>query len=411
MYLILSWRNIWRNPRRTLVILTAVIIGIWSMILFGALMRGMEAEMVRNGIKSFVGSIQIHQKDYRNDPVVENSMANIRHLTKTLETNLPEGASWTSRIRVSAVISNARHSYGVTLIGMEPEKEARVSFIGGAVTDGRYLEPDDTNKIIVGKALLDKFQTKTGRKMIVMAQNTEKEISSKAFKIVGVFNAEMESTEKQFAFVTKTALAKMLKTGDAVSEISILLPDAGVNDGPEIRLAERLRRLLPESVYKIETWKEMLPMLKAYLNMTDGFLYIWYVVVFIAMGFGIVNTTLMAVFERMREFGLMKAFGMRPAQIVQSVLTESFLLLLIGIIAGIVFGFLSVALIAENGIDLSALAAGAEMWGMPRILYPEIWFKDVMVAACTVLLLGLIVSIYPAVKAAKFTPVQAMSQN
>lgn len=381
------------------------------MIIFGALMRGMEAEMVRNGIKSFTGSIQIHEKNYRNDPVVENSMTDIKLLTTTIEKNLPEGANWASRLRVAAVISNARHSSGVTLMGIEPENEAKVSFIGNAVTEGRYLSADDYNKIIVGKALLEKFHTKPGRKMILMTQNTDNEISSKAFKIVGVFRAEMESAEKQFVFVTKTALAKMLKTGEAISEISILLPDGGITDEAEQRLAETLKKSLPESIYTTETWKELLPMLKAYLNMTDGFLYIWYVVVFIAMGFGIVNTTLMAVFERMREFGLMKAFGMRPARIVQSVLTESFLLLLIGITAGIVFGFLSVALIAQNGIDLSALAAGAEMWGMPRVLYPEIWFQDVAIASCIVLLLGLIVSIYPAVKAAGFTPVEAMAQN
>ncbi len=393
------------------MILTAIIIGIWSMIIFGALMRGMEGEMVRNGIKSFTGSIQIHEKNYRNDPVVENSMTDIKLLTKTIEENLPEGANWTSRLRVSAVISNARHSYGVTLMGVEPENEALVSFIGNAITDGRYLNSDDNNKIIVGKALLEKFQTKPGRKMILMAQNIEKEISSKAFKIAGVFSAEMESVEKQFVFVTKKTLAKMLKTGDAISEISILLPGTGVNDEPERKLAEKLKRSLPKSIYKIETWKELLPMLKAYLNMTDGFLYIWYVVVFVAMGFGIVNTTLMAVFERMREFGLMKAFGMKPVQIVKSVLTESFLLLLIGITAGIIFGFVSVALLAEKGIDLSALAAGAEMWGMPRVLYPEIWLKDVVIASCIVLFLGLIVSIYPAVKAARFTPVEAMAHN
>ncbi len=411
MYLLLAWRNIWRNPRRTLVILTAIIIGIWSMILFGALMRGMEKEMVRNGIKSLTGNIQIHNVNFRNDPVIENNMTDIKLLTKIVEKNLPEDAKWSSRLRVSAVVSNARHSSGVTLVGIDPLMEAQVSFIGNAVSDGRYLKPDDKNKIIVGKALLKKFGTKIGRKLILMSQDTEKEISSKSFKIVGEFSAEMKSTEKQFVFVPKKTLAKMLKTGDSISEISILLSKTGVDDNIERNITASLKKDLVESIYKTETWIEILPMLKAYLSMTDGFLYIWYVVVFIAMGFGIVNTTLMAVFERMREFGLMKAFGMRPSQIVKSVLTESFLLLLVGITVGIIFGFLSVALLAKNGIDLSALSAGTEMWGMPRVLYLDIWLKDVVIASFVVLILGLIVSIYPAVKAARFTPVEAMVQN
>ncbi len=411
MYLILSWRNIWRNPRRTLVILTAIIIGIWSMIILGALMRGMEEEMVRNGIKSLTGSIQVHDVNYRNDPAVENSMEDLEPLMATLKRHLPDTAKWTSRLRISAVISNARHSYGVTLVGIDPEKEKDVSFIGQSVSEGRYLKSDDKNKIIVGKALLEKFETRIGRKMILMAQDTEKENSSKAFKIVGIFSAEMESVEKQFVFVPINILAKMLKTGGAVSEISILLPEAGIDGKAEEAIVTRIKAELKDPAYQIETWKELLPMLKAYLNMTDGFLYIWYVVVFIAMGFGIVNTTLMAVYERMREFGLMKAFGMKPVQIVKNVLTESFIVLTIGITAGVFFGFISVALLAENGIDLSKLAAGAEMWGMPRVLYPAIWFKDVAIAAFIVLILGLIVSIYPAVKAARFTPVEAMMHN
>jgi ABC-type antimicrobial peptide transport system permease subunit len=129
------------------------------------------------------------------------------------------------------------------------------------------------------------------------------------------------------------------------------------------------------------------------------------------MGFGIVNTTLMAIFERMREFGLMKALGMKPLQIIKGVLIETFFLLLIGITLGNLAGFVSVAAIAKNGIDLSSLAAGVEMWGMPRILYPEIWIKDVTVACLVVLGLGLVVSLYPAVKASRFTPVEAMTKH
>ncbi|MCK5838091.1 MAG: FtsX-like permease family protein, partial [Desulfobacula sp.] len=162
---------------------------------------------------------------------------------------------------------------------------------------------------------------------------------------------------------------------------------------------------------RVDTWQELLPMMKAYLKMSGFFLYIWYFVVFIAMGFGIVNTTLMAIFERMREFGLMKALGMRPFQVIKGVVVETVFLLILGISAGNILGFLSVAAIAGNGIDLSALAAGAEMWGIPRKLYPEIWIQDVMVAGLVVFFLGVLVSLYPAVKAARFSPTQAMLKN
>ena len=140
-------------------------------------------------------------------------------------------------------------------------------------------------------------------------------------------------------------------------------------------------------------------------------MWIWFVVVFVAMGFGIVNTTLMAVYERMREFGLMKALGMKPWWILREVLVESFLLLICGLIVGNVLGFLSIFALSGSGIDLSALSAGAEYAGMSRIIFPAIAVKDVLVANLTVLFLGLLVSLYPAIKASRFTPVEALTHT
>jgi ABC-type lipoprotein release transport system permease subunit len=215
----------------------------------------------------------------------------------------------------------------------------------------------------------------------------------------------MESTEKQFVFVTRSASQKMLKMGESISEISILLPEgADIDD-----LTKSLKSTLPTDQFEIHDWRDLLPFQTAYLRILDGFMWFWFLVVFVAMGFGIVNTTLMAVFERMREFGLMKALGMKPWWILRAVLVESFVLLVCGMIIGNSLGFLSIYALSGNGIDLSALAAGAEYAGMTRIIYPAAALKDVMVANLTVLLLGLLVSLYPAIKASRFTPVQALT--
>jgi ABC-type lipoprotein release transport system permease subunit len=375
MYFQLAWRNIWRNPRRTVVILLAVVIGAWNMIFAGALMRGVEVGMIKNNIATLTGNIQIHLNGYRNDPVIENSITDPETVEGAIEKILPAEARWTSRVRVSAVASNARHSSGVTLAGIDPSREAEISFIGSAVTQGRYLAPDDAH--------------------------------GRAFRIIGIFRAEMKSTEKRFVFVTKSAAQQMLKLKNGVSEFCIVLPNR-LDNNP---LVAALQSSLSASRYEVSTWRDLLPVLNAYLKLSDGFIYIWYVVIFIAMGFGIVNTTLMAVFERMREFGLLKALGIKPLGIIKGVLTEAFLILLIGMFIGNFLGFLSVLALSGSGIDLSALAAGAEFAGMSRILYPLIYPKDVIVANLVVFTLGLLVSLYPAVKAARFTPVEALSQT
>ncbi len=405
MHLQLAWRNIWRNPRRTTVILAAVIIGVWSMIFLGALMRGIAVGMVKNGIATLTGHIQIHHKGYRDDPAIENSMLNRQVVEKALSEILPRRAHWTSRVRVNAIANNARHSSGVTMVGIDPLAEAKISFIGSAVSKGGYLAQGDSNGILIGQALLEKFETKVGRKLVLMSQDKEQEIASRAFRIVGVFRAEMESTEKQFVFVSRSAGQKMLKLGNGISEIAILL-----TDGYENRDAyNKLKAALPADQFEVHSWRELLPFQTAYLRILDGFMWFWFLVVFVAMGFGIVNTTLMAVFERMREFGLMKALGMKPWWILREVLVESFLLLICGLIIGNFLGFLSIYALSGSGIDLSALAAGAEYAGMARIIYPAIALKDVLVANLTVLVLGLLVSLYPAIKASRFTPVKALA--
>ncbi|UCC66840.1 MAG: ABC transporter permease, partial [Deltaproteobacteria bacterium] len=241
----------------------------------------------------------------------------------------------------------------------------------------------------------------------LMSQDTDGEIASRAFRIVGIFRAEMAATEKQFAFVTITAAQQMLKLGESVSEVSIILPM--YEEGEQV--ASALRADLHRADYEVQTWQELLSLVTAILRLYDGFIFLWFLVVFIAMGFGIVNTLLMAVFERIREFGLLKALGMKPWWVIKEVLTESFFLLVLGMVIGNSLGFLSILALSGNGIDLSSLAAGLEFVGMSRVIYPIVHGKDIIMANLVVFILGLVVSVYPAVKAAKFSAVEAMAHT
>ncbi len=403
----LAWRNIWRNPRRTAVILTAVVIGVWSMVFLGALMRGIVRGMIQNGINTLTGHVQIHQAQYPQDPSVAHSIQGIERVKSMVAGELPAQSRVSFRVRVNAVANNARHNGGVTLVGIDPQDEARVSFIGSSIVEGRYLKPDDENAIVIGRALAERFETRLGHKLILMAQNTRGEIASRAFRIRGIFRAEMEATEKNFVFVTRSAAQQMLGMHDAVSEIAIVLP---AHD-QAAAVARRLQQRFDNPDFVVTTWRQALPLLTSYLELYDGFILIWFVVVFVAMGFGIVNTTLMAVFERMREFGLLKALGMRPRRILRGILTESFFILVGGMVLGDLLGLLSCWGFSVKGIDLSALSQGVEYAGMSRIIFPAVTARDLLNANLVVLVLGLLVSCYPAMRAARFTPVEAMRQN
>jgi putative ABC transport system permease protein len=406
MYFELAWRNIWRNSRRTLVIITAVLIGVWSMIFLSAFARGMMNSMLENGKSVLIGDIQIHHKNYREDPSIDNSMHDFNNIKSTLESKLSKNSIWAERIKVSAFVNNARHSAGITLVGINPEKERKVSFIGKSMIDGDYLEEDDVRGVLLGKALLDKFDTKIGKKLIIMTRNENGEVASKAFRIRGVFKAEMEATEKGFLFITMKGARKLTKMKTGISEISILLPGGESMDA----VADTLKENLDSGYYSVETWKKLLPMLEAYVDMFNSFMYIWYVVVFIAMGFGIVNTSLMAVFERVREFGLLRALGMKPWWVIRSVLTESLFVLITGILAGNLLGVISVLIVKDHGLNLAAMGKGAEFVGMSRVIYPVMSLHDVISINTIILFLGFIVSLYPAIRAAQITPVEAMRE-
>jgi ABC-type lipoprotein release transport system permease subunit len=402
----LAWRNIWRNPRRTGVILTAVVVGVCSMVVLGALMEGVSRQMLHNAISTLTGSLQIHRQGYRVDPVVENSIENPEAVRETLDRELPPGAKWTERVRVNAVVNNARNSGGVTLVGMAPDREAAVSFIGDAVSAGEYLAPDDDLGILVGAALAEDFDTEVGKRLVVMSQDRTGEIASRAFVIRGIYRAELESTEKRYAFVSISAAQEMLRMDGAVSEFAALLPETE----PAEPVAGRLRTALPDQ-FSVHSWRELLPLIEVQLQMTERFRGIWYLVVFIAMGFGIVNTLLMAVFERMREFGLLKALGMKNGRILREVLAESLILLVLGVAAGNLLALSIVAWLAHAGIDLTAFAAGTEFAGISRVIYPSLQAGEILKANAVVLVLGLVVSVYPALKAARFTPVEAMARQ
>ncbi len=408
MYRQLAWRNIWRNPKRTAVILTAVVIGVWSMIFLGGVMAGMYDAMIENQLSALTGHIQIHHPDYRNDPVVEYSINDPAIVANALQRVLPPGAVRADRVRVSAIAQNARHSAGITMVGIQPEKEAEISFIGQAVTEGRFIKNEqDDYGIVIGRALAEDFETKIGKKLILMSQGADGEIQSRAFRIVGIYQAQMQATEKAYVFVSLPAAQDMLKMGNAISEVAVLLPDRGATG----QVVSALRERLPQNRYEVAGFRELMPLITAQVELWDTFMILWYVVIFVAMGFGITNTILMAVMERIREFGLVKSLGMRPRQIVALVLMEGSLLLALGILIGNLTGFASIWALAQRGIDLSVFAAGAERFSIPRIIYPTIHMSDVIRANLVVLVLGILVSLYPAIRAARITPVEALTKT
>jgi ABC-type lipoprotein release transport system permease subunit len=205
----LAWRNLWRNHRRTLIMLAAVTVGVWAMIFMTAMMRGMVDEMVRDGIRALPGHVQVHHPDFRDDPSVVNRLAPpSAALRKALDDN---AEVWGTRVRVPAVISSERDTRGVTLIGVDPAREAALSFVVDDMVEGRFLEGRDDRGIVLGRKMLDRLETDLGKRVVVMSQDPDNDIVDRGFRIVGVFESKLETQEEMFAFAGEQTVQKLLR--------------------------------------------------------------------------------------------------------------------------------------------------------------------------------------------------------
>ncbi len=398
----LAWRYLWRNYRRTIIMLCAIAIGVWAMIFMVALMRGAVDDMLGNGIKNFIGHVQIHHPEYRDDPSVVNRISEPSEELITVFNN--EKLNWSSRVRVPAVVSSERESLGVMLMGVSADREKTLSNVSNWIKEGRWLETDDDRGVVIGQKLANRLDTNLGKRIVIMSQDPGNNIADRGFTIVGIYEAEMPSMEEQFVFVGIETSQILLNIGNTVSEIEVQGEDYRNIDGfyQKIKQVEVREVVLPW--YKIDSY------LGSMLKVMDGFVLVWIVVIFLALSFGLVNTLVMAVFERVREIGLILALGMRPSGILKQVLLETFLLLLLGLLAGNVLVWLSIYPI-KDGIDLSHLAEGMEMMGASTTLRPALYLKDIILANAVVIVLGLLSGVLPALRASRYDPVAALNKT
>ena len=402
--MILAWRNLWRNHRRTLIMLAAITVGVWAMIFMTALMRGMVDDMLLNGIRNLPGEVQIHHPEYRDDPSINSSIAAPGDtLIQALQ--IPEVTAWTGRVRVPAVISSERDTRGVILLGIEPGSEKQVGFDPDTISEGRFLEHSSDRGLIIGAKMADHLETDLGKRVVVMSQDPDNNIADRGFRIVGIYKAKLASLEETYIYAGRDTVQKMLKLGDRVSEIAITGEDYRHVDN----WYPRIKQAAGEGVDTLP-WYEADTYLGSMLAMMDGFVLVWIIIVFLALSFGLVNTLVMAVFERVREIGLMQALGMRPSTILYQILMESLLLLLIGLLLGNVLA-VGTVIPLQDGIDISVVAKGMEMMGTSSMLYPALKLNDMIMANVIVIVLGLLTSILPAWRAASYDPIKALNSN
>ncbi len=400
---LLAWRNLWRNHRRTFIMLSAISIGVWAMIFMIALMRGMVEDMLSDGIAVLPGHVQVHHRDFLDDP----SVSNVVPLADSEIAAAMEGAGverWGSRVRVPAVVSSERESRGVTLLGVDPARERSLTFVDYDAVEGRFIEAIDDKGIVIGRKLAETLETELGKRIVLMSQSPDNEIVDRGFRIIGLFEAEMEALEESWVFAGKQTAQRLLRIDDRVTEVFALGDDYRNTDVIYEKVSSAI-----DADAAVQRWTEIDTYLGTMMGVMDGFVLVWVIVVFLALSFGLVNTLVMAVFERVREIGLMLALGMQPRSILGQIIIESMLLLAIGLAIGNILAWAAVKPL-ESGIDISIVSEGMEMMGVSGMLYPRLLPGDVILANVVVLILGFVASLSPAWRASRYEPVEAITK-
>ncbi len=401
MLIALAWKNIWRNKKRSLIILTAITLGIWAGLFSVAVMIGSWDTTVNSTIDRNLSHLQIHTKAFKDDNLISNYIPNGPVLADNIR-KLPQVKDVSARVLIEGMASSPGSSGGANIIGVDPEHEKNVTTIANYIIDGEYFSGIKRNPILVGAKLADKLGLKLRSKVVLSFQNIDTTLTYAAFRVAGIFRTESSMFDGSNVFVKQSDLYKVMNNDRIVSEIAVRLKSSNDLDST----LSQLRGMYPSLV--IESWKQLAPELELTYQFMIVELEIFLGIIMAALLFGITNTMLMSVMDRVREFGVLLAVGMKRMRVFFLILFETAILSFFGGIIGMMLGSFTIWYFSDKGIDLSLFTEGFSAWGMPSILYPALPLSFYGILTSMIILTAIIASIYPSVKTIKLRPADAI---
>ncbi|MCB0557704.1 MAG: ABC transporter permease [Lewinellaceae bacterium] len=409
MILIMAWRNIWRSMTRSLVVMGAIAVGIWAALSLTGFATGMVKSYVNNAVQNIVSHIQVHQPEFLDENEVKYNIPDAEAVEQAIRAE-PGVKAVSVRSVVNGMISSSKGARGVSIKGVIPEEEARVNALDENIVEGDYLSGEGRNPILVSSELAKKLNVKVRSKVVLNFQDRGGSITAAAFRIVGIFDTDNNPFDLSHVFVRRNDLNSLLiPAADSSLAVEGLAHEIAlmVDDIRQVNLiAASLSSKFPN--LKVQTYREISPDLELYEGQIKNISLIYLTVIMLALVFGIINTMLMAVLERIKELGMLMAIGMNKLRVFLMIVLESALLGLVAMPVGLLLGYITIEYVGANGIDMSMYAKGLESFGMSSIIYFELDPIVYLQVAVGVFLTAILASIYPALKAIRLKPVEAL---
>lgn len=401
MLISLAWKNIWRNKKRSSIIIVAIAFGLWGGLMSGALMMGMGESIVNTAIDRDLSHIQIHEKNYLVEKELTTFIPNSQDVMAQIQ-SISGVRSVSGRTLIEGMASSPTSSYSAKIVGIEPEKAKLVTNINEKIVEGSYFETDYKNQMVIGQKLAKRLNLKLHSKMVLSFQGLDGSIVYIACRIVGIYKTESALFDEMNVFVEQTDLFRVLNTEPIIHEITIRTESSKVMH----IINEALKTKFPN--FAVQSWKEIAPEI-AFLSVTmENFTYLFVAIILFALLFGITNTMLMSVVDRIRELGVLIAVGMKKAKIAMMILLETMFLSVTGGFLGILMGGLTILYFSFAGINLSSFSSSVESFGTSAILYP--FLPAVMYITLTIMIIfaANIAALMPAWKAIHIHPSEAI---
>lgn len=399
----ISWRSIWRNRRRTLISMSAVGVGLVLVILYAGLMGGILGEAREQLDNVGMGHVEITAPGWRAQRHAANGLAAPASLVAGLDLPAAAEAGW--RVIARGLASSARGSEGVEVHGVDWEREARLSAYVRDVRQGRLPAADDDRGILIGEKLAERLRVRVGSKLRLMVQRADGEIGAELYRVRGIYHSLSPAISRGRVLVGQDSARGLLGIGDVAHQVVIQLDRAALADPT----AEALRRSL-DGGSEVRSYGELLPALRNIERLGD--LVVWLAALFIygLVGLGILNTMLMSVLERTREFGVLRAIGTRPRRVVAQVLGESFWIATISGGAGLAVGLALTWYGSQH--PLMSIGGGEALEYAGTVLSTQVTTKfslgAALHAAALVYVMALVTALYPAWKVARMPPARAL---
>lgn len=401
MLFLIAWRNLWRNRTRSLVILLSVAVGLWAGAFIVAFYYGIGKGRLRIAIDKEVSHLQIHHPRFGEDMEAKFNFSEDN--MQSILQNIPAIKAFSLRSLTSGMLANASGSRGVKIIGVDADAEDATRSLRSFVREGVYLDTTGRHRILVGKKLAGRLKIPVGGKVVLTFLDTASNLTSGAFRVCGLYASDNSVQDEMNVFVLKTELDELLGVPGRAHEAAALLQ----RDEELEPVFANLKRALP--ALKVERWQDISPETALILGSLDTTNVIYIGIILLALSFGIVNTMLMAVLERTREIGMLMALGMSKVRLFGMVMLETILLTLTGAPLGILIAWATVARLNKTGIDLEAVGGEAyRNFGFSSVTYPQLVADDVLQIMLLVFIAAVVAAIYPAWKAIRLRPVEAM---